>query len=233
MLIFWLFEDLFFFLFFFFFVWCTCSVLDRGCWAWACVLRANEDGSAVETGFLHRWMWFSLILRREVSVLSLLTGRDETSLTGERQSLVFLLQKGLACAHLFGFSRFLFFFFFFSLFGERAVFVLDRGCWGLGFCVAGERRMCAGDGFLLQNNVVLSVVMRFRLFLFGQEETKPRGQEDETKPRASSAEGLALRFFGHGFSRFVFCLLFFSGFSFLFCFSFFFAVCLVEWFFGS
>ena len=52
---------------------------------------------------------------------------------------------------------FLFFFFFlFSLFGERAVFVwiLDVGAWG--FCVAGERRIGGGNGFLLQNNVVLS-----------------------------------------------------------------------------
>ena len=95
------------------------------------MLRANEDGSAVETGFLHRWMWFSLILRREVSVLSLLTGRDETSLTGERQSLVFLLQKGLACAHLFGFSRFLFFsFFFLCLVNVRCLFwIVGVGAW--------------------------------------------------------------------------------------------------------
>ena len=42
----------------------------------------RKKGCVLETSFfLHRWMWFSLLAVREVSVLSLWTERDETSLT--------------------------------------------------------------------------------------------------------------------------------------------------------
>ena len=124
----------------------------------ACVLRGNE-GCVLETGsFAQVDVVLSVVPCPEVSVLSLWTGRDETSWTGDRdKASCFFCRRPRLRARSFWLFEDLFFFFFFFLFFVYVQCLFWILGVGLGLVCCGRMRIGGGNGFLLQNNVVLSL----------------------------------------------------------------------------